>query len=65
LASKLQITQFRSANGSNRPQRETLRSLGVGRIGQSAEQTDSPQIRGMIDAVRHLVRVEGGEEGKS
>lgn len=64
MAAKLQITQLRSANGTSRPQRETLRSLGLGRIGQSAERSDTPQIRGMIDAVSHLVRV-GGAEGKS
>ena len=61
MASKLQITQLRSANGSSKPQRETLRSLGLGRIGQSAERNDSPQIRGMIDAVSHLVQVDDGK----
>ena len=64
MAAKLQMTQFRSANGSNRSQRETLRSLGLGRIGQSAERADTAEIRGMIDAVSHLVRVEdGGKAG--
>jgi large subunit ribosomal protein L30 len=61
MASKLQITQFKSANGTNKPQRETLRSLGLGRIGQRAERADSAEIRGMINAVRHLVRVEDGK----
>jgi large subunit ribosomal protein L30 len=52
------IKQVRSANGSNAKQRDTLRSLGLRRIGQSVEREDSPQLRGMVHAVRHLVVVE-------
>jgi large subunit ribosomal protein L30 len=55
--STLKITQRRSQNGSDKRQRETLRSLGLRRIGQSAEHEDTPQIRGMIHKVRHLVEV--------
>jgi large subunit ribosomal protein L30 len=55
--SKLLVTQRRSRNGSDQRQRDTLRSLGLHRIGQSAEHTDTPQIRGMIAKVAHLVEV--------
>ena len=52
------VKQVRSANGSNQKQRDTLRSLGLRRIGHSVEHEDSPQLRGMVHAVRHLVIVE-------
>ena len=54
---KLKITQRRSRNGSDQRQTDTLRSLGLRRIGHTVEQQDSPQIRGMIAKVRHLVEV--------
>jgi large subunit ribosomal protein L30 len=54
----LRITQQRSRNGSNRRQLDTLRSLGLRRIGHSVQHEDSPQLRGMVRAVAHLVRVE-------
>jgi large subunit ribosomal protein L30 len=56
--SSLLITQVRSSNGSNGRQRDTLRSLGLRGIGKSVERPDSPQLRGMVHAVRHLVTVE-------
>jgi large subunit ribosomal protein L30 len=56
--SSLMITQVKSANGSNGRQRDTLRSLGLRGIGKSVEHQDSPQLRGMVHAVRHLVTVE-------
>ena len=55
--SKLVVTQRRSKNGANKRQLETLRSLGLHRIGQTVEHGDSPQVRGMIYKVRHLVEV--------
>ena len=51
------IKQVRSANGSNAKQRDTLRSLGLRKIGHTVEKPDSPQLRGMLHAVRHLVEV--------
>ena len=54
----LVITQVKSANGTNGRQRDTLRSLGLRGIGKSVEREDSPQVRGMVHAVRHLVTVE-------
>jgi large subunit ribosomal protein L30 len=54
----LRITQLRSINGANPAQRDTLRTLGLGRIGRSVERPDQPTVRGAVHAVRHLVRVE-------
>lgn len=56
---KVAVKQVRSANGSNGKQRDTLRSLKLGRIGKSASHEDSPQLRGMVRAVSHLVEVDG------
>jgi len=56
--STLTITQVKSSNGSNGRQRDTLRSLGLRRIGHTVERPDSPQLRGMVHAVRHLIVVE-------
>ena len=57
MADKLRITQLRSANGANPKQRDTLRTLGLGRIGRSVERPDEPNVRGAIATVSHLVRV--------
>ena len=56
--STLAITQVKSSNGANGRQRDTLRSLGLRRIGHTVERPDSPQLRGMVHAVRHLIVVE-------
>ncbi|EHN09936.1 LSU ribosomal protein L30p (L7e) [Patulibacter medicamentivorans] len=56
--STLKATQFKSSIGSNQAQRDTLRSLGLRRIGHTVEVQDTPQQRGALHAVRHLVRVE-------
>ncbi len=56
--STLVVTQVRSVNGTTQPQRDTLRSLGLRKIGHAVEREDSPQLRGMVHAVRHLVTVE-------
>lgn len=55
----VRITQVRSAIGQSGRHRGTLRALGLGRIGRSAEHQDSPQLRGMLRQVAHLVRVDG------
>ena len=54
----LKITQHKSKNGANPKARESLRSLGLGKIGTSVEREDSPQLRGAIYKIRHLVTVE-------
>lgn len=56
--SELKVTQTRSTIGCKRNQRETLRTLGLHKIRQSVVRADSPQVRGMIKTVRHLVTVE-------
>ena len=54
-AGSIRITQRKSANGATHAQRETLRSLGLRGIGRSVERADSPELRGMIRVVTHLV----------
>jgi large subunit ribosomal protein L30 len=58
VTKKLKITQMRSTSGHVRKQREVIRALGIKRLYQSVEQSDTPQIRGMIEKVKHLVKVE-------
>ena len=60
--SVLHVTQHRSRNGANKRQLDTLRSLGLRRIGHTVEVTDTPQARGMLHAVRHLVAVASEDE---
>jgi large subunit ribosomal protein L30 len=57
----MSVTQRRSKNGSNQKQLDTLRSLGLRRIGHTVQVEDSEQARGMLHAVRHLVEVEEGK----
>jgi large subunit ribosomal protein L30 len=58
MADTLKITQLRSTIGCKQNQRATLKSLGLRKIRQTVEKPDTPQIRGMILTVRHLVTVE-------
>jgi large subunit ribosomal protein L30 len=55
---KLLVTQRRSSNGSNQRQLDTLRSLGLRRIGHTVELEDCQPARGMLHTVRHLVEVQ-------
>ena len=55
---EVRVKQVRSANGTSPGQRQTLRSLRLGRIGREATHTDSPQLQGMLRVVGHLVEVE-------
>jgi large subunit ribosomal protein L30 len=57
---EIQLKQVRSSNGASETQRQTLRSLKLGRIGRQAKHPDSPQLQGMIRSVSHLVEVENG-----
>ena len=54
----LRVTQIKSKVSEKQNQRETLRSLGLKRIGQTVEREDTPQTRGYVRAVAHLVKVE-------
>ena len=58
MASKLRIRQIRSVSGQQEFQRATMVALGLRRMQQTVEHGDTPQIRGMIFKVRHLVEVE-------
>jgi large subunit ribosomal protein L30 len=54
----VKVTQVKSKNGSTQRQIDTLRSLGLRRIGQTVDVKDTPQARGMVHRVRHLVRID-------
>jgi large subunit ribosomal protein L30 len=55
---KLRLRQVRSQIGQSQRHRGTLRALGLGKIGRTAEHDDTPVIAGMLRKVRHLVDVE-------
>jgi large subunit ribosomal protein L30 len=57
--STVKFTQIKSTNGSNPKQRDTLLSLGLGKIGRSSEKEDNEATRGMLAKVAHLVRIDG------
>jgi large subunit ribosomal protein L30 len=64
--SSIKVTQTRSAIGSKPKQRGTLRALGLGRIGKSHVLPDTPDVRGMLARVPHLITVEEqAEEGQA
>ena len=58
---KIKITQTRSVIRHPKTQKETIKALGLGRPNQSVVLNDTPQIRGMIEKVRHLVVSEAAE----
>jgi large subunit ribosomal protein L30 len=53
----VEIKQVRSTIGTTPAQRETLRSLKLGRVGKTSSHKDSPQLQGMLRVVEHLVEV--------
>jgi large subunit ribosomal protein L30 len=55
---QLKVEQIRSSIGRKKNQRDTLRSLGLKRIGDVVVKEDRPEIRGMLAAVPHLIVVE-------
>jgi large subunit ribosomal protein L30 len=62
MAKKLKITQIHSASRRQESQGVTVRTLGIRKLNHTVVHNDTPQIRGMINKVRHLVRVEEIEE---
>ena len=56
--SSVRITQVRSTIGQTDRHLGTLRALGLGKIGRSADHQDSPALRGMLRQINHLVRIE-------
>jgi large subunit ribosomal protein L30 len=57
---ELRIKQIRSANGASPRQRDTLRTLSLGRIGSETTRSESPELQGLIRKVSHLVVIEAG-----
>ncbi len=55
---KLKVTLVKSIIGSSETQRATVKTLGLGKLNSFAEHNDTPQIRGMIRKVGHLVKIE-------
>jgi large subunit ribosomal protein L30 len=55
---KVKVTQVRSQIGQTQRHRGTLRALGLGKIGRTAEHEESQVLAGMLRKVRHLVKVE-------
>jgi large subunit ribosomal protein L30 len=58
MARKLRIRQVKSASGHKGDQRRTVRALGIRGLQQVVEHNDTPQIRGMVFKIRHLLQVE-------
>jgi large subunit ribosomal protein L30 len=58
MSKKLKITQIKSLIGSQPKHRRTMQALGFHRMHETLEKADTPQIRGMVHQVRHLVQVE-------
>ena len=56
---EVKMKQVRSTAGASPRQRDTLRSLKLGRIGKTSSLEDSPQLQGMLRVVGHLIEVEG------
>jgi len=63
MARKVTVRQVKSASGHKSDQVATIRALGIRRLHQSVEHNDTPQIRGMIFKVRHLVEVSERQDG--
>ena len=61
MAKKIKVKQTGSASRRHHSQRETLVGLKLNKIGRIAELQDTPAVRGMIDKVKHLVRVVDGK----
>ena len=58
----VKIKQVRSSIGQSQRHRGTLRALGLGKIGRTAEHSESPQLAGMLRKVRHLVEIDDGRK---
>jgi len=58
--SKVRVTQVKSQIGETQKHRGTLRALGLGKIGRTAEHDEGPVLAGMLRKVRHLVKVDHG-----
>lgn len=61
MATKLNVTLVKSTIGQKPKTRATVRSLGLRKMNRTVQHNDTPDVRGMIHRVRHLVRVEEAE----
>jgi large subunit ribosomal protein L30 len=62
MMANLKITYVRSSIGYRKDQKDTVRALGLHRLHETVEHPDSPQLRGMLRKIRHLVKVEAERE---
>ena len=60
MAKKIKIKQVKSAIGRLENQKRTIRALGFKKLGSVVEHNDTPAVRGMINTVKHLVKIEDG-----
>ncbi|MBI4307746.1 MAG: 50S ribosomal protein L30 [Chloroflexi bacterium] len=58
MAKRIRVTWVKSSIGYSQDQKATVRALGLGRLHQTVEHDDTPAIRGMVEKVKHLLRVE-------
>jgi large subunit ribosomal protein L30 len=58
MAARLKVTQMKSSNGGKQNQRDSLRTLGLKRIGDIVVREDTLSVRGLVNTVAHLVKVE-------
>jgi large subunit ribosomal protein L30 len=58
MAARLKVTQVKSSNGGRQNQRDSLRTLGLKRIGDIVVREDTKSVRGLVKTVAHLVKVE-------
>ncbi|SCX06789.1 50S ribosomal protein L30 [Candidatus Aquiluna sp. UB-MaderosW2red] len=58
MAARLKVTQLKSSNGGKQNQRDSLRTLGLKRIGDIVVREDTLSVRGLVNTVAHLVKVE-------
>lgn len=58
MAARLKVTQIKSSNGGRQNQRDSLRTLGLKRIGDIVVREDTKSVRGLVQTVAHLVKVE-------
>lgn len=58
MSEKIKVTLIKSVIGSNDRQRSVVKTLGLGKLNSSAVHNDTPNIRGMVNKVSHLVKVE-------
>ena len=59
---RIRVTYVKSAIGYRQSQKDTIRSLGLRRLNQTVVVDDNPSMRGMVETVKHLVRVDAAEE---